>query len=326
MKSVLFAVMFAPVLILGATRQSVTPAAEIRNAYITARLLLPDTAQGYYRGTRFDWSGQIAHLKAGAHTYFGQWFDRYDPVLHDAIMGPVEEFGPLGYDAAKPGETFVKIGVGALVKPDTQEHNRFGYYTIANHGTWKVRTTRDRVHFVHQLDAGGYAYEYAKVVRLVPGKPELEVSHILKNTGPQRIRTNVYSHNFLVIDEKTTGKDVTVVFPYPVSAAAGRGFGDVVSATKNEIVFHRDLESGDAVFSPDITGFGPTVKDFDIRVENRVTGAGVRLTGDQPLARVVFWAAHKAISPETYVDIDVASGEEFRWVFRYGFYSTARRR
>ena len=165
-----------------------------------------------------------------------------------------------------------------------------------------------------------------KANRLVPGKPELEVSHILKNTGPQRIRTNVYSHNFLVIDEKTTGKDVTVVFPYPVSAAAGRGFGDVVSATKNEIVFHRDLESGDAVFSPDITGFGPTVKDFDIRVKNRVTGAGVRLTGDQPLARVVFWAAHKAISPETYVDIDVASGEEFRWVFRYGFYSTARRR
>lgn len=324
MKKLIFTLIFSPMILISAIHQSGPPEAEIRNEFITARLMLPDAQKGYYRGTRFDWSGQIAHLEFDGHTYFGEWFDRYDPVLHDAIMGPVEEFGPLGYEEAKPGEAFVMIGIGALQKPDEKAHNRFGYYTIADHGKWNVRKKRDRIEFVHLLDAGGYAYEYTKVVRLVPGKPELELTHTLKNKGKRPIRTNVYNHNFLVIDGQPTGIGFSVAFPYPVAAAEGRGFGEAVEVQGNKIVFRRDLQKGEAVFSPEITGFGNRVEDFDIRIENSTTGAGVRLTGDRPLARIVFWAAQRAISPETYVDIDVAPGGEYRWVFRYEFYSTAK--
>src|SRR5687767_12596314 len=98
------------------------PEAQISNGAITAKLYLPDPERGYYRGTRFDWSGVIYSLKAGGHEYFGQWFDRYDPKLHDAIMGPVEEFrtndAGLGFDEAKAGGTFIRIGVGVVTKPD----------------------------------------------------------------------------------------------------------------------------------------------------------------------------------------------------------------
>ena len=49
----------------------------------------------------------IQSLKMKEHEYFGQWFPKYDPKLHDAIMGPVEEFVynemALGYDEAKAG-------------------------------------------------------------------------------------------------------------------------------------------------------------------------------------------------------------------------------
>src|SRR4051812_29424042 len=80
------------------------PQAEISNGAITAKLLLPDAQKGYYRGTRFDWSGVIYSLRAHNHEYFGQWFPRYDPKINDAIMGPVEEFMTdekgLGYDEA----------------------------------------------------------------------------------------------------------------------------------------------------------------------------------------------------------------------------------
>ena len=44
-----------------------------------AKLYLPDAQQGYYRATRFDWSGQIASLESQGHNYFGQWFEKYDP-------------------------------------------------------------------------------------------------------------------------------------------------------------------------------------------------------------------------------------------------------
>ena len=39
------------------------PQAEISNESIHARLYLPDPVNGYYRGTRFDWSGIIASLE-----------------------------------------------------------------------------------------------------------------------------------------------------------------------------------------------------------------------------------------------------------------------
>ena len=68
------------------------PQAEISSSSIRATVLLPDAKSGYYRGTRFDWSGVISSLKWNGHEYFGQWFDRYDPKIHDAIAGPVEEF------------------------------------------------------------------------------------------------------------------------------------------------------------------------------------------------------------------------------------------
>ena len=98
------------------------PEAEISNSRVRAKLYLPDTKIGYYRGTRFDWSGVIASLECDGHSYFGKWFERYDPKLHDAISGPVEEFftngAGLGYHEAKPGESFVKIGVGVRRKTD----------------------------------------------------------------------------------------------------------------------------------------------------------------------------------------------------------------
>ena len=48
----LFAIMTA-----NAESQPQFPHATIANDRITAVILLPDTQNGYYRGTRFDWSG-----------------------------------------------------------------------------------------------------------------------------------------------------------------------------------------------------------------------------------------------------------------------------
>jgi hypothetical protein len=117
------------------------PQAEISNSQIRAKLYLPDPQAGYYRATRFDWSGVISSLEWNGHTYFGQWFNRYDPNLHDSITGPVEEFltnaSGLGYDEAKPGDSFVKIGVGALRRPDDAPFRQFNTYEITNPGKGK---------------------------------------------------------------------------------------------------------------------------------------------------------------------------------------------
>jgi hypothetical protein len=45
-----------------------------------------------------------------------------------------------------------------------------------------------------------------------------------------------------------------------------------------------------------LSGFGTSSSDFDIRVENRKTGAGVRVTGDRPLSRLYYWSIPTVLS------------------------------
>jgi hypothetical protein len=94
------------------------PQTTISNGLLSVRLHLPDPVNGSYRAMRFDWSGNIFSLKYKGNEYFGQWYANHDPVIHDAIAGPVDDFIPAGFAEARPGETFLKIGVGVLVKPD----------------------------------------------------------------------------------------------------------------------------------------------------------------------------------------------------------------
>jgi len=300
------------------------PEAEISNGQLRVKLYLPDSKSGYYRATRFDWSGVIASLEYKGHSYFGQWFQKYDAKIHDSITGPVEEFltgnVALGYDEAKPGGTFVRIGVGVLRKPDEPQFRRFFTYDIVDPGEWTVRRASNSVEFTHAVaDAGsGYGYRYLKTVRLVRDKPEMTLEHTLKNTGSKTIRTDVYNHNFFVIDGQPTGPDFSVQFPFPLKATRDlRGLAEIRGST---LGYLKEFGPTDRV-QTELTGFTTSDKDHDIRIENRKSRAGVRLRGDRPLSRVIFWSAEKVLSPENYVTMEIEPGREFRWKIVYEFYT-----
>ena len=299
------------------------PSAEISNGKIRARLYLPDANNGYYRGTRFDWAGVVASLEAGGHSYFGKWFGRYDPRIHDAITGPVEEFlsdgAGLGYGEAQPGEVFVKIGVGALRKPDEPRFRQFSTYEIADAGKWTVHPAADRVEFVHELDAGnGYAYVYRKTLRLMPGKTELVLEHSLTNTGRKTIETSVYEHDFFMLDGQPTGPDIHVTFPFTLRAL--RDVAPLAEVRGNSLDYRRELEANETVSSW-LEGFGATPADYDIRVENRRTGAGVRQRGDRPISKLNLWSIRTTVCPEAYVDFAIEPGQEATWRIAYEFYT-----
>ncbi len=84
------------------------PQLSISNGLVHALIDLPDADKGWYRGSRFDWSGVIPCLSYDGHTYFNPWRPTHDPMGHDSLAGPVEEFNsleskaPLGFDDAKP--------------------------------------------------------------------------------------------------------------------------------------------------------------------------------------------------------------------------------
>jgi hypothetical protein len=328
----------AAVAVIGLLGAADYPQAEISNGRIRATLNLPDAQKGYYRGTRFDWSGVIAKLEYDGHTYFEPFYEKFDPDVRDvdlkngvvagpisATSGPVEEFGGAdgttqGFADAKAGGTFIKIGIGVLRKPDDSKYDHYYRYEIVDPGKWTVKKGSGSVQFTQEVSdhASGYGYVYRKTVRLVKGQPEMLLEHSLKNTGSKAIEGNVYNHNFFVIDHQPPGPDFTIKFPFPLSGT--HEMTSLAEVHGNQINYLKALENGDTA-ATQIKGFGDTAKDYDITVENRKTGAGVHVTGDKPLSRVYLWSVKTTLCPEAYIDLHIQPGQESKWNVKYQFYT-----
>ncbi len=337
------------------------PGADINNGQIKAHLYLPDQKNGFYRSTRFDWSGVISELDYKGHTFYGTWFSKIDPAVYDfgyddtgvvsapftAMIGPGEEFNTdgaaVGFAEAKPGGTFIKIGVGVLRKPkageppvpprpanlpgrsgmapdpDRYDHSRV--YDIVDPGKWTVKKTKDSIEFTHVLNdnADGYGYVYRKTIRLEPGKPVMLIEHSLTNTGSKPIRSTVYNHNFFVLDKQGPSEGLAIAFPFRIETPRPPTAG-LLEVRGNQLVYVKTLTGKDRATAT-IRGFGDTAKDYDIRVENRQLGAGYHVTGDQPLSNVAVWSIRTVNAVEPYIAMSIDPGKEFHWTLTYDYFT-----
>ncbi len=298
------------------------PSAPFANEHVAARVYLPDPENGYYRGTRFDWSGAIHSLKYAGHEYFGEWQESDDPYLHDRITGPVEEYRTnekgLGYDDG--GERFLRIGVGVVEKPMEEDYRWRHSYKLVDPGQWTIRRGANWIEFTHDAAEPtlGYGYRLTKRLTLTPGEPELVIDHILENVGSKMIETSVYNHNFFVIDNQPTGPDFEVTFPFELTA--DRDLMGYAGTRGRQIGFDRQLPEGESIFTV-LGGYGDTPADHTFSIENRKTRSGVRMMTDRPLARLQFWAPRTTLCPEPFIDLRIAPGQADRWSTRYEFYT-----
>ena len=315
------------------------PQAEISNGVLHVGFYLPDANRGFYRGTRFDWSGVIRSLEYKGHNYYGPWFTATDPKVIDfifdgdnitagpcsAIMGPVEEFSTqqkaLGFDEAKPGGTFIKLGVGVLRRPDAGDYDPYRLYEIVNGGKWSIRANKNSIEFMQELsDPGsGYAYRYTKTVSLARGKPEMMLEHKLENTGRRKIDTSVYDHNFLVLDKQPTGPDYLVRVPFAIHAEHAQ-HAELARVDGNQFTYQKKLEGRETV-SAEFSGFGKTAADYKIDIENRKAGSGMQITGDRPLSKENLWSIRSVLAVEPFIDISIEPGKTFTWRYEYTYYS-----
>ena len=315
------------------------PTAEISNGEIRVQMYLPDVKDGFYRATRFDWSGVIYSLQYHGHEYYGRWFQATDPTVHDfiykgsdivaspctSITGPVDEFAPLGWDEAKAGGTFVKIGVGALRKPDDGKYDNFRLYDIVDSGKWAVNRSVASIEFGQEVtdSSSGYGYSYRKIVRLVSGKPEMALVHSLRNTGARAIRTKVYNHNFLVLDGQAPGAGLVITVPFRIQT--GRPPDKKLAEIRgNQIVYVKTLENED-IAATSLRGFSDSPKDNEIRIENERLGAGMRINGDRPLSSEALWSIRAVMAMEPFVSVEIEPGKEFTWKSTYTYYTLPAR-
>jgi hypothetical protein len=228
----------------------------------------------------------------------------------------VEEFlsndAGLGYAEAKVGEPFLRIGVGAVRKPDEKAYRRFETYEIVDPGKRTLLRGKNWIEFGHQAGAGGYAYSYRKTIRL--DNAGFTIEHALKNTGEKPIDTLVYNHNFFVIDREVVGPDVAVHFAWtPKPDKPFQNGGEIVG---DEIHYQHPLEPGQTV-AADLSGFGL----FNFSIENRKSHAGVRITSKQPLTKLYFWSIRTVACPEPYIHIAVAPKATYKWSLKYVLYT-----
>ena len=101
----------------------------------------------------------------------------------------------------------------------------------------------------------------------------------------------------------------------------GKGFGELVDASGNKLVFSRNLVNDETVFCSGLEGFENQQNNYDIKIENSIAGTGVRITCDQPLLKLVFWSCATTTCPEPYIRIKVEPGKEFSWKITYSFYT-----
>jgi hypothetical protein len=301
-----------------------TPAAEpprhvLEGGGVKLTLDLPDAATGYYRGTRFDWSGVVATAEVGGHTAFGYWKSTHDPANHDDVPGTAEEFGhdqPLGYADAPVGGTFVKIGVGELVKPQEPKYRFARNYTIARPGTWQISTGDGWIEFRQELaHAGGYGYRYVKRVELAPRG--FVIRRTLTNTGTRPIDTDHYGHHFLTVDGDPVGPNYALRFPFRPRATDPAGLRDIAAIRDDRLVFVKPLVQGQV--QSQIAGFGDRAADNQVSVEHAASGVVLRIANDRPLAKFNVWSVKTTLCPEPFVQITVAPGRETAWATRYEF-------
>jgi hypothetical protein len=301
------------------------PAITISNGQITAKVARIDAAQGFYNGTRFDQAGVVTSLILNGKEFYGPWFERTAPDVLDytyvgedivagpdsAISGPVEEFAPLDFEP-KPG-LFIKPGVGVLYQPDTQPYDHYRHYRVMDAGQRSTKITKTSATFTQILANAGYGYTYEKSLSLVPGKPELLITHRLRNTGAKPINTAVYDHNFLKLVRGNGG--VKITFPFPPVAASPPP-ADLMRIQGNSLTYLRPMANKERV-SFLVTGFGKAATDYDFTVSGG--GAKVHVRGDQPVTRMNIFSVDRVQSVEPYIAFDLAPGTEKRWTYTYTY-------
>jgi hypothetical protein len=299
------------------------PGVTISNGKIVAKLYLPEQGTGFYQGTRFDWAGLVYSLKLGGHDFYGssdgkvKWFNRTDPIVRDfiysgdseitsgpcsAAMGPVDDFGAIGFDEAKSGESFLKVGIGALRKPEgATGQDDMTLYNITDPGKWAHTLSYanpDRapvgISFTQEVSVkSGYAFSYNKTLSMTEGKAEMVIAHSLKNTGAKLINISVFTHNFLVLDDARPGPPMTVTVPYQIQTTPGRPNKTLASVEGNQVKYLQTLQGKETV-SSHLDGFGATAADNQIQIENSELGAGMKITGSEPLIGMNLWSVRSS--------------------------------
>lgn len=281
---------------------------------------LPDRERGSYRGMRFDPSGIVSQAEWQGHTFFGPMKPGKPPEAHDNVSGTAEEFGmdePVGYADAKPGDPFLKVGVGLLQKLDEEPYKFSREYPMLRAFPWEVMLEEREVVFRQEGALNEYGYRFEKRLRILDDRPGFMITRTLENTGTLPLTTDHYGHNIIRIDDASLGPAYKVDLPLPPTQPLPERYADTVELAERAVTFQKEWGKG-AFFMKVLPEGGPA-EEQHATVWNVATGAGIEVAGDRPFTRLVLYGESAAICPEFFLYFEVDPGKRVTWSTTYQF-------
>lgn len=294
------------------------PQTTLTNDAMEMLVYLPDADNGYYRGSRFEWSGLVQQIKYAGHTYFGDWKSTHDPKNHDDLTGTASEFGmfsPLGYDDAARRETFVKIGIGELLRSDNNDYHFGTNYRVVNAFDWTINSASNRIEFIQDSpDFKGWKYHFEKRIQLADGAaPRFSIFHKFVNTGSKQINTDYYCHNFTMIDDDPIDSAYSLEFPFELQFP--QSFNGYAKADGKTVQFLKPLTNTSTYV--EFEGYEVAPDNTGVTIYNQTQKAGIKIDGDYGAYEFHFWSTTLATCPEPFLQIILEPGESLEWTDQY---------
>jgi len=258
-------------------------------------------------GPRFDTLGAITSIRFGG-------------VEFCAREGLIDEFNiqaplsPPGYDDAKPGDPFLKIGVGELVRPDEKIYKFHHPYDIRKIAPAVIKRRKNEIELKQRFRTeNGWGYEYRKIIRINPEDAVLEIIYFLKNTGTHVINAEQYNHNWFNFGGKDVDESYTLEHSFPIG---------------NHIPQWFKMQEGRINLSKKITRAHYYPSDASVPADaNRIklshsgTGRSVTASGDFAATRFSLYVDQAAVCPEVFAQSTLKPGASEKWTRRYEFKS-----
>ncbi|HEY3418419.1 MAG TPA: hypothetical protein VGM23_16205 [Armatimonadota bacterium] len=290
--------------------------ATISNGLVNASVAIPDVTKGYYRGNRFEQAGFITNLTYAGHTFFLGAKEPYAPLNSSISVGPAEEFfDGIAFDDAKPGDPFIKIGVGLYEKTATpqERHTWYQPYWQLRPFAWKTQRSANAMTFTQEVDGPrGWGYRYVKRLVLEPGAPILRIEHTFTNTGTHFIEAEQYAHNWVQLDKQPVPQGgYRITFPFTPKAIKE---SPKVKLTGNAL----DIQGESGLTT--LGGWTASTRDTCGVITSTGTSAAIRISSDFPLSGLTVFFADNCVCMEQFFRFVLKPGESISWTRTYEFF------
>ena len=178
----------------------------IENGGMRVEIVNPENAKDKHFSTRFSHAGYITKIAVEGEEKLSRAVEEFHPFHGEGFPDEFEK--PLGYNEAKTGDLFVKIGVGAEKKREEKPYTNWDMHEVAMPAETVAKKIENGYAFIQNFAFNGYEYYYEKKITVENGK--IKISHFLKNTGLKNIDTLWYSHAFLRYNLKAEYLTLTV--------------------------------------------------------------------------------------------------------------------